>query len=273
MGLKVDPPESSGTYENEIGVPYRLQSKAPGRPLSDYRWTDASIQPPGPRHAILQLPLSDSERQKAMNQLGSIMSRLSNVRFGKIGSLFENGGSYAIRECLSPVLTWQERDSLETPINRGPFSQEDCYLKSLISAFQSHAEELPLTPYFFFSPLPIPIDYPSWDSYKTAVDRREDFIFVGDKLEGSKNRLSYIIAGQILEELVPSLLSQSDGFTLSHPDLHVGNIFVDDELNVTCIIDWSSATTGPMTELLATPGLAGSSKPPEPSLISSFQNG
>lgn len=36
-----------------------------------------------------------------------------------------------------------------------------------------------------------------------------------------------------------SHLSLSDeSFTLHHPDLHSGNIFVDDEFNITCLIDW-----------------------------------
>ncbi|CVK88378.1 uncharacterized protein FMAN_04945 [Fusarium mangiferae] len=264
----------SGTHENDIGIPYILQSKASGRPLSDYRWTEPVIQPPNIRHPISQLPLSESDRERMMNQLGAIMSRLSKVHFTKIGSLLEDDtGGFLVGECLSPVLTWQSRDSLEKEIERGPFAEEPVYLRSLISAFTSHAEELSLTPYLFFSPLPKPADYPTWDSFRAATDRRGDFIVVGDKLEGSKNRLDYCIAGQILEEMVPRLSSELTTFSISHPDLHTGNIFVDEDLNITCIIDWGSATTGPMTELLATPGLAGSSKPPSLALTAAFQAG
>ncbi|KAH6969360.1 kinase-like domain-containing protein [Fusarium avenaceum] len=261
----------SGTHENDIGVPYILQSKAPGRPLSDYLWSETSIQPPG-FNPLPRLPLSDLDRQKIMKQLGVIMSRLSNVRFDKIGSLFEDEG-FSVGECLSPVLTWQSRDSIEAEIDRGPFPQEMDYFQSLISIYESHVEELPLTPYFFFSPLPKPDDYLTWDSYKAAVDRRGDFTFINDKLEGSKNRLDYCIAGQMIKEMVPLLLAQSTDFTISHPDLHTGNLFVDEELNVTCIIDWGSATTCPVTELLMTPGLAGPSNPPSPSLVASFRSG
>ncbi|KAF5613873.1 kinase-like domain protein [Fusarium subglutinans] len=209
-----------------------------------------------------------------MNQLGAIMSRLSKVHFDKIGSLFEDDtGGFSVGECLSPVFTWQSRDSLETEIERGPFKDETLYLRSLISTFTAHAEELPLTPYLFFSPLPKPADYPTWDSFRAAADRRGDFIVVGDKLEGSKNRLDYCIAGQILQEMIQELSSGSTVFTISHPDLHTGNVLVDEDLNVTCIIDWGSAITGPMTELLATPGLAGSSKPPLATLTAAFQAG
>ncbi|KAF5701292.1 altered inheritance of mitochondria [Fusarium mundagurra] len=264
----------SGTHDNDIGIPYILQSKASGRPLSDYRWTEPAVQPPNIGHPITRLPLSDPEREKIMNQLGAIMSRLSKVHFDDIGSLFEDDtGGFSVGECLSPVLTWQSRDSLETEIERGPFTDEILYLRSLISAFTAHAEELSLTPHLFFSPLPKPADYPTWDSFRAATDRRGDFIVVGDKVEGSKNRLDYCIVGQILEEMVPRLSSDPTAFTISHPDLHTGNIFVDEDLNVTCIIDWGSATTGPVTELLATPGLAGSSKPPPVALVAAFQAG
>ncbi|KAM5341845.1 hypothetical protein ACJ41O_014876 [Fusarium nematophilum] len=62
-------------------------------------------------------------------------------------------------------------------------------------------------------------------------------------------------------------------FVLSHPDLHVGNIFVDQDFNVTCIIDWGSASAGPPSELLATPGLSGSIWPPTESLTAAFRAG
>ncbi|KAI7760434.1 hypothetical protein LZL87_008524 [Fusarium oxysporum] len=198
--------------------------------------------------------LSEANREKIMNQLGAIMSRLSKVHFDKIGSLFED-------------------DTGGFSVERGPFTGETVYLRSLISAFTSHAEELPLTPYLFFSPLPKPADYSTWDSFRAATDRRGDFIVVGDKLEGSKNRLDYCIAGQILEEMIPQLSSDSTGLTISHPDLHTGNLFVDEDLNITSIIDWGSATTGPVTELLATPGLAGPSKPSSVALTAAFQAG
>lgn len=78
-----------------------------------------------------------------MSQLGVIMSELSDHHFSEIGSIFtDEKGSYIVGECLSPALTWQERDSLE--LDRGPFREEHDYLVSLISAFTSHAKELSL---------------------------------------------------------------------------------------------------------------------------------
>jgi hypothetical protein len=187
-----------------------------------------------------------------MSQLGAIMSELSDHHFGKIGSIFNDGnGSYFVGECLSPSLTWQERDSLE--LDRGPFNEERDYLISLILAFTSHAQELPLTPHTFFAPVPDMLDYKSIVSYRTAARRWNDFVAVGQKVDHSKNLLFYCIAGQFLREMIPHISSSArNSFTLSHPDLNLGNLYVDDNFNITCIIDWSSASSGPITELLAT---------------------
>ena len=76
--------------------------------------------------------------------------------------------------------------------------------------------------------------------------------------------------------MIPSLTSHASpswGFVPCHPDLHIGNIFVDEHFNVTSIIDWGSAYAGPLSELLATPGLSGSTSPPGESLIAAFRAG
>lgn len=262
----------SGTSDNSIGVPYILQSKATGRSLGSYDWSQCPNRFTGCRNPPTFLPISDKGREKVMEQLGSIMAELSNHRFAKIGSLFKGGGGdYIVGECLSPSLTWQERDSLD--LDRGPFHQEHDYLVSLISAFTSHARELPFAPHIFYAPVPDDRHYKTTDSYRMASRRWNDFVAIGQKIDHSKNRLLYCIAGQLLVEMIPHLSSGDSSFTLSHPDLHVGNIFVDDDLNITCIIDWSSASTGPIAELLTTPGLGGSIRPPSESLTAAFRSG
>ena len=248
-------------------------SKAPGRPLSEYDWTQISRQIPGYPSLHPLLPLSDQGRKKVMKQLAAIMEQLSKIRFEKIGSLFEDGdGHYSIGECLSPSLLWQWRDELDG-IDRGPFIEEDRYLDSLASAFVSHARELPLRPHAFFAPIPDPSEYPNWASYKAAVSRWNDFVVVGEKIDNSKNRLSYCIAGQFLREMIPRLSTANGFFTLPHPDLHPGNIFVDENLNITCIIDWGSASSGPITELLAAARMGNSVSPPSELLITAFRSG
>lgn len=67
-----------------------------------------------------------------------------------------------------------------------------------------------------------------------------------------------------------TLLSAGGDFALSHPELHLGNIFVDEEFHVTCFIDWGSAIPGSVTELLATPG-RGLSLPPSEAITAAFR--
>lgn len=246
-------------------------SKAEGRTLAEYYWVPVST--PGYELPWPLLPVPEGGREKVMSQVGAMMSQLSDLRFDSIGSIFEDGdGGYSVGECLSPSFTWQSRDELEG-INRGPFSEESQYLDSLISMFTEHAKELELKTHGFFAPSPMLSDYPDLGSYQAAGRRWNDFVMIGAKLESSKNRLDYCIAGELIREMLPRISTGDDSFTLSHPDLNVGNLFVDDDLNVTCIIDWGSASVGPVTELLSTPGLGSSTLPLPDPLIAAFRTG
>lgn len=197
-----------------------------------------------------------------MIQLGPIIKQLLDLRFDKIGSLFEKDGKYYIGDCLSPALIWHDRDSLGDEILRGPFQHTHQYLESQISAFLLHVKELPLEPHVFFAPIPELGEYPTYASYRSAVDRWNDFATVGSKVDSSKNRSDYSIAGYILQKIVPVMsqklpgtLGDLDGYPLCHPDLSSSNIFVDEDLNITGIIDWECCSTVPIPTLLTTPNL------------------
>ncbi|KAF4947148.1 hypothetical protein FGADI_10604 [Fusarium gaditjirri] len=263
----------SGSNDNDIGIPYILQSKATGCSLGSYAWSPPRYQVPGLHHRSPPMPMSDENRAKVMSQLGALMSELYTHRFDRIGSLSRKGdASYVVGECLSPSLTWQERDSLE--LDRGPFDTEHDYLISVISAFESHAKELSLTPHTFFAPVPDMMDYESLSSYQKASRRWNDFVAVGQKIEHSKNILFYCIAGQFLSEMINDLSSNATGgFTISHPDLHLGNIYVDENFNITSILDWSSTSTGPVSEILANPSLGSSAAPPSAFLTAAYRSG
>lgn len=212
-------------------------SKASGRLLSEYDWIEFSHRVPGYPTRRPLLPLTDQIREKIMKQLGAIMSRLLAIRFTEIGSLFQDyEGNCSIGECLSPSLLWQSRDTLQG-IDRGPFHNESQYFGSLTSAFVAHSRELSLVPHSFFASVPDPLEYHHWTHYRKAIERCRTFCSIDDKIEGNRNRLSYCIAGQLLHEMIPHLVSSEKKFFLSHPDLHLGNIFLDDDFNITCIID------------------------------------
>lgn len=267
----------SASRGNNIGIPYILMSKAPGCALSEYDWCDGKYPIPEPETQVTSLqvlPMSEAAREKVMRQLGAISGKLLETRLEKVGSIFEDDeGNYQVGECLSPSLIWQWRDSLEG-IDRGPFSRDSEYLGSLISAFTPHAQELPLSPNVFFAPMPSQSEYPTFSSYRTAANRWNDFVAIGQKIENSKNRLAYCIAGQLLHRMIPRLSVETDrGFPIIHPDLHPGNVFVDEDFNITCIIDWSSASSAPIAELLSTPGLGGATIPPPEQHVAAFRMG
>ncbi|KAF2189972.1 hypothetical protein K469DRAFT_625997, partial [Zopfia rhizophila CBS 207.26] len=269
----------SSTTLNEIGVPFILMSKARGSPLGTRTWHSLLHDIPN-SSVIPRQCLTEKERKKVMRQLGAITSQLSCLRLDKIGSLFEEEGCYSVKTCLSPGLLLHGRHTLKD-IPRGPFSQENEYFSSLISALLLHIQYLSLEHHAFFAPVPVPAEYNSYASYLSATDRWNDFITVGSKIDSSKNRLDYFIAGRLLEGMIPSLISESeafastfgDGFPICHPDLSTSNIFVDDDFNITCIIDWAFSSSVPNATLLMTPGLPHPRDETEASLTSSFRAG
>ncbi|KAE8352423.1 kinase-like domain-containing protein [Aspergillus coremiiformis] len=229
---------------NEIGIPFILMSEAPGRPLSKF-W-----RPTGSPQPSLETP----SKAKILSQLGSITWKLTQVRFDKIGSLFEEDESFSIKECLSRGHMLHERCFLKIP--RGPFASEADFYDSLISAFSKHAEILQLSHHCFVAPVPSQNDYPSSVQYESAVDLWSDFVTIGCKIDSSVNRLDYIIAGDALRDIIhkfPAINPKT--FPLCHPDLSVNNIYVDDNYNITCIIDWAFTSSIPESMLLTTPGL------------------
>ena len=220
-------------------------NEAPGCPLSKF-WGSANSARPG---------IETSSKAKILSQLGGITWKLSQLQFNKIGSLFENE-SFEIKECLSRGHILHGRYSLEIP--SGPFTSKEKFYDSLISAFSEQAEILQLSHHCFVAPVPSRHDYESSRQYERAVDLWNDFITVGGKTDSSDNRLDYIIAGDALREIVQKLelpTVNHEKFPLCHPDLSVNNIYVDDDYNITCIIDWAFASSVPESMLLAMPGL------------------
>jgi hypothetical protein len=195
-------------------------------------------------------------KAKILSQLGAITWELSQLRFDKIGSLLEREGTFHTTECLSRSHVLYERFSLDIP--RGPFCSETEFYDSVISAFLAHAETLSLSHHCFVAPVPKKNEYDTHSAYVQAVDLWNDFMTVGCKTESSTNRLDYIIVASALREIIQSHSLASDdrnSFPLYHADLSVNNIYVDEEYNITCIIDWGFASSVPEFMLLAPPGL------------------
>ncbi|KAJ5940720.1 hypothetical protein N7516_000888 [Penicillium verrucosum] len=248
------------TDQNDIKVPYILMSKASGVPLSTYQWEDDMASPPGIDDSP-QPVLSTIQKRRILGQLGGIHAALSNIRFGEIGSLFmDSNNSYATRKCLFPSLVWQHRDEFDdTDVTRGPFSEAKTFYMASINSFLAHSAELPMEHHLFHAPVPVVQEYDSFEEYRLATDRWNDYATVGSKIESRENRLDYTLVGISLRDM--------------HPDISTQNIFVDEDLNITCIIDWAFASSVPPAMLLVCPGLPHPRDGIHSSLLGAFVDG
>ncbi|PYI11874.1 RNase H domain-containing protein [Aspergillus sclerotiicarbonarius CBS 121057] len=255
------------TPDNEIGIPFILMSKASGWSLGQV-WKQPGFGKPD---------LATDLKAKVVDQLGEMIYKLSQLRFNKIGSLFEQDGIFRVDECLSRGHILHDRYSLED-VPRGPFTSEVQFFDSLIAALNQHAEVLPLSHHCFVAPIPPRGDYESIEQYHRACDLWNDFVTVGNKIDSSDNRLDYIVAANALQEFIStwrSRLPQSDSqsFPLYHPDLSVNNIYVDDDYNITCIIDWAFSSTVPEAMAPSPPALPQSRNELDQSLAVAFTSG
>lgn len=239
-------------------------SEAPGWPLSKV-WKPVGSS---------QQDLDPASKAKVLTQLGNITWKLSQLRFENIGSLFEIEGLMEIRESLWRGHMLHGRYVLE--VARGPFFSKADFYDSLISAFKEHAEILQLSHHCFVAPVPSLEEYSSNTQYRSAVSLWNDFVTIGNKIDSADNRLDYIIAADALRDIIQNFEfpgANPETFPLCHADLSVNNIYVDDDYNITCIIDWAFASSIPESLLLAAPGLPQYRDELSPELRGSFIDG
>lgn len=224
--------------------------------------------------------MSHEQKTKIIFQLGLITWQLSRLCFDQAGSLFEEDGEYHIKTCLSRGLLTNERYTLD--INRGPFKSEKHYYGAHVSAYLEHVKYLQLGHHCFFAPIPARSEYGDCAGFQKASDWWSDFVTVQSKIDGSDNRTDYVIAGEVLSEMIASLTNHASKFPsndpehrfpIHHPDLSVDNIFIDEDFNITCIIDWAFSSSVPLPILLTAPGLPQSRYEVDISLLPAFENG
>lgn len=89
-------------------------------------------------------------------------------------------------------------------------------------------------------------DYEAETEYHAACGLWNDFVTVGAKIDSAENRLDYILISDILRGIIDRRtkdcpkVTLSEPFPLQHPDLSASNIFVDDDFNITSVIDHSA---------------------------------
>ncbi|KAM3514405.1 hypothetical protein MY11210_001959 [Beauveria gryllotalpidicola] len=237
----------SCTDVNSIGVPYILMTVAPGVPFAEHLSRVRLGGRKNPSEAAAQV----------MRQLGKISFDLSKLRFDKIGSLWKKDDSFGVGEIRAPAFVSQDRHALSMETQRGPFPTEQDYYKALTETFFGHVQDLYMSHHFLRSPVPELADYPDARSYELVLDRWNDFMAVGDKIDSSENRIQYHTAGKIIQDIIPQFSVREDdvGFPLGHASLNSRHVFVDIDGNITCITNWQYSSTMPLGQLLMTPAL------------------
>ncbi|KAL8742709.1 MAG: hypothetical protein Q9190_004848 [Brigantiaea leucoxantha] len=228
-----------------------------------------------------ELNMSHEQKTKILFQLGMVTWELSRLDFDQAGSLFEEDGKFQIKTCLSRGLLQDGRHLIED-LNRGPFKSEKDFYEAHVSAFLEHVQYLRLRHHCFFAPIPAQSEYDDYEGFRKASDLWSDFVTVQSKIDGSDNRTDYVIAQEILSEMVSrctndvskfSLNERKHRFPIYHPDFSVDNIFVDEDFNITCIIDWAFCSSVPLSMLLMAPGLPQSRYEIDESLLPAFEDG
>ena len=233
-------------------------------------------------HTWRTLNISHDYKAKIVFQLGVLTEQLTRLCFDRAGSLFEEDEEFHIKTCLSRGLLLHGRHSLPD-IPRGPFKLEKDYYQAQFSAFFEHVKCLPLAHHCFLAPVPTPGEYGnSYSAFQEASAWWSDFVTLQSKIDSSDNRTDFVIAGEILAEIMHPWVDgclnippvrRGNRFALHHPDLSVSNVYVDADFNITCIIDWAFCSAVPLSMLLIAPGLPQSRYEIDTSLLPAFKDG
>ncbi|KFY76276.1 hypothetical protein V498_09687 [Pseudogymnoascus sp. VKM F-4517 (FW-2822)] len=246
-GIPVPPVYAwSSKSENTVGAEYIVMEKAPGQPLEN-RW----------------FTLSPKERVRLVTSYVEVERKLFCLPIDAYGSLYykenlpthlqadiyapetpdESGDTK--RFCVGPIVDYMfwrgKRDGLE--LDRGPWRDPHDYLRAI------GTRELEWTRRFGTSRQN---SFP----HNTMLDGEISPELYTDLLE------KYLaLSAYLLPKSKGHLLNRP---TLRHPDLNPGNIFVSDECEVSCIIDWQHITILPLLLAAGNPALFDNPDPTPP---------
>ncbi|EZF30847.1 hypothetical protein H109_04219 [Trichophyton interdigitale MR816] len=223
----------SSERENEVGTEYIIMEKAAGKPLTD-RWFDITPK------EMLKLVTSYVDIEKKLFSFpfaahGSLYYR-DTLPQGLRMDLYAQGDSEDDRFCIGPIadyMFWRGKRA-NFDLNRGPWRDHCQYLQSI------GQRELEWTKKFG----------------KPMMNT-----FPHNALEGIPREVPHDVYIDLLKKymsLAPYILPQDPADpmnkpTLRHPDLDPRNIFVSDEGEVTCLIDWQYTTILPLLLVTGNP--------------------
>ncbi|RDI84813.1 hypothetical protein Vi05172_g5260 [Venturia inaequalis] len=213
----------SAESTNAVGAEYIIEGKATGKPLSSvwYGWPEES-------------------QMKFLSQLVEMETKLASLSFRSHGSLYYKKDllqkDVSVRDFQTPLLhpssktfnhtslreyaigpstmaaLWAGERAAMNGLDRGPWSTPLAYMASIGTNERKWAQAHAVPQSNPYNPTG---EAQSPEGYISLLDR-------------------YL-------QLIPHMAPPPTPTMLSHPDLHLDNIFVDpDTMEITCIIDWQS---------------------------------
>ena len=222
---------------NELGLEWMLMERVAGAPLAK-SWLD----------------LSNDQHVTLMKQVCDWQSELLLVEAPKIGGLYlrwtEADMEFFIGPSIHQVFYTDRR--LLYKSNRGPF---DSFRDFASAALEIQLQELN-DPYHQPAAKIQKVPKQSKHEYIAAVRRKYPH-FTEDDVEDYRRRISYGIPSYDINEIVPKVRALLDSlpricpvpddFTvLSHNDISAMNIMVDEQGQITALLDWENVEFRPM---------------------------
>ncbi|KAF2273452.1 uncharacterized protein EI97DRAFT_444969 [Westerdykella ornata] len=213
---------SGCTVWNEIGAPFIIMEKLPGKQAYDLWYEDSEEDRPNgkPFFLLADQPseATEAKRLTFLRSLAACMAELGKLQFRGIGIPHCNNFSLDDEPTIRPSYHWLSGTDMKAVTKRSPFSSSREFIQSVLDADWDVERELSK------------IDVP--EEKTNAIELR------------GLRKLIEIIYSQPVFRSSPTFATE-ESFVLRHNDLDLQNILVDEEGNVTGIIDWDRCTAVP----------------------------
>ncbi|KAI9674496.1 MAG: hypothetical protein M1817_001834 [Caeruleum heppii] len=204
--------------QNAVGASFLLMQRLPGHPLPSEEHDDDPMWDPYTNE-------EEAKAEKVHQQLADIILELASFQFDKIGTLQEDShGNFAIGPFVSPIAT------------ASPAAKTAVYDRMSAREKGPYAT----TAEFYDNMAHLSLQY-----------TRED---LNDEDEDPER---FVNTFEMLKHLWPHFVMKDFNkgpFVIQHDDLNLSNILVDDDFNITGIIDLPG-TVGPLPSLFVYPYL------------------
>lgn len=210
------------TVWNEIGAPFIIMEKLPGKQAYDlwYENSDGDSLDGKPFFIRADQP-SEATEAKRINFLRSLavcMAELGKLQFKGIGIPHCDHFSLDDEPTIRPTYHWVSATDMKAVTTRGPFYSSQDFIQSALDKNWDVEKEL--------GKLDVP------EEKTNAIELR------------GLRKLIDIIYSQPVFSTSPIFASE-ESFVLRHNDLDLQNILVDEDGNVTGILDWDRCNASP----------------------------